>query len=139
MYRKLPDGLEWISLNSMGKIAKGAKKIYFTMLYGNYCYIFVENFPQKFSPCTPLLILHFLHVPEVLNVHVNEIKKKIYYSSTIFIFKQWKINFWERKCDFLNTLSNVNLFHLIVINFFVNFLDMNPQNFRYIFFAWDSK
>ena len=22
------------------------------MLYGNYCYIFIENFPQKFSPCT---------------------------------------------------------------------------------------
>ena len=21
------------------------------MLYGNYCYIFIENFPQKFSPC----------------------------------------------------------------------------------------
>ena len=23
----------------------------FTMLYGNYCYIFIENFPQKFSSC----------------------------------------------------------------------------------------
>ena len=22
----------------------------FTMLYGNYCYIFIENFRQKFSP-----------------------------------------------------------------------------------------
>ena len=21
------------------------------MLYGNYCYIFIENFPKKFSPC----------------------------------------------------------------------------------------
>ena len=21
------------------------------MLYGNYCYIFIKNFPQKFSPC----------------------------------------------------------------------------------------
>ena len=34
----------------MGKIAKGANKINFTMLYGNYCYIIIENFPQKFSP-----------------------------------------------------------------------------------------
>ena len=25
--------------------------MHFTMLYSNYCYIFKENFPQKFSPC----------------------------------------------------------------------------------------
>ena len=24
------------------------------MLYGNYCYIFIENFPQKFFPCKAL-------------------------------------------------------------------------------------
>ena len=36
----------------MGKIAKGVNEIHFTMLYGNYCYIFIENFPQKFSPCS---------------------------------------------------------------------------------------
>ena len=35
----------------MGKIAKSVNKIYFTMLYRNYCYIFLENFPQKFSSC----------------------------------------------------------------------------------------
>ena len=39
----------------MGKIAKGVKKIHFTMLYGNYCYIFIENFPKKFSPCAMTL------------------------------------------------------------------------------------
>ena len=31
----LPDGLEWISRNSMGKIAKVVNRIHFTMLYGN--------------------------------------------------------------------------------------------------------
>ena len=36
----------------MGKIVEGVNKIHFTMLYGNYCYIFIENFPQKFSPCS---------------------------------------------------------------------------------------
>ena len=36
----------------MGKIAKGVDKINFTMLYGNYCYIIIENFPQKFCPYT---------------------------------------------------------------------------------------
>ena len=24
------------------------------MLYGNYCYIIIKNFPQKFSPCAKL-------------------------------------------------------------------------------------
>ena len=36
----------------MGKIAKGVNKMHFTMLYGNYCYIFIENIPKKFSPCS---------------------------------------------------------------------------------------
>ena len=36
--------LKWISLNSMGKIAKGADKIHFTILYDNYFYIFTQNF-----------------------------------------------------------------------------------------------
>ena len=40
----------------MGKIAEGVNKINFTMLYGNYCYIIIENFPQKFSPCMQLYI-----------------------------------------------------------------------------------
>ena len=25
------------------------------MLYGIYCYIFIENFPQKFSPCGEII------------------------------------------------------------------------------------
>ena len=41
-----------MSLNSMVKIPRGADKFHFTVLYGNYSYIFVENFPQKFAPCT---------------------------------------------------------------------------------------
>ena len=36
----------------MGKITNGVIKINFTMLYGNYCYIIIENFPQKSFPCT---------------------------------------------------------------------------------------
>ena len=35
----------------MGTIARVVNKIH----YGDYCYIFIENFPQKFSPC---MILH---------------------------------------------------------------------------------
>ena len=43
--------VEWISLHSMEKITKGVNKINFTMLYGNYCCIIIENFPKEFSPC----------------------------------------------------------------------------------------
>ena len=32
-------------------MGKGVNKINVTMLYGNYRYIIIENFPQKFSPC----------------------------------------------------------------------------------------
>ena len=35
----------------MGTIAKGVNKISFTMLYGNYCYVIIENRSKKFSPC----------------------------------------------------------------------------------------
>ena len=35
----------------MGKIAKGFNNINFTIPYGNYFYIIIENFPRKFSPC----------------------------------------------------------------------------------------
>ena len=70
VYRNLPDGHEWISLNSMGKIAKGVNKINFAMLYGNYCYIFIENF----SPCVLTKryivpkILFFLPLTECINI-----------------------------------------------------------------------
>ena len=61
--------LLWISPRSVVKIGKFARRTWvnftqqygkncqrchtnnFTMLYGNYCYIFIENSPQKFSPC----------------------------------------------------------------------------------------
>ena len=35
-----------------GKNRQSVNIINFTMLYGNYCYIIIENFPQKFVPCT---------------------------------------------------------------------------------------
>ena len=42
----------------MGKIAKGVNKINLTMLYGNnYCYIFTENFSEKFSQCSEWAIV----------------------------------------------------------------------------------
>ena len=39
----------------MGKIAKGGNEINFTMMYGIFCHIIIENYPQKFSPCAESL------------------------------------------------------------------------------------
>ena len=52
------------------------------MLYGNYCYIIVENFPQKFSPCTVQMTrkLFYLRGEEVKLIRQ---KKNIF--SIIFI------------------------------------------------------
>ena len=36
----------------MGKIANEVNKINFTMLYGNYFFSIIENFPKNFSPCS---------------------------------------------------------------------------------------
>ena len=42
----------WVNFTQQyGKNRQRCQKNKFTMLYGNYCYIFIENFPQKFSPC----------------------------------------------------------------------------------------
>ena len=49
----------------------------------------------------------------------------------IFFSSSEKLTF-EKKCDFFNTCLNFYLFYLIVVIFFVNFVHMNVQNFRYI-------
>ena len=42
----------WVNFTQQyGKNHQRCQQNKFTMLYGDYCYIFIENFPQKFSPC----------------------------------------------------------------------------------------
>ena len=55
----------------MGKIAKGVNKINFAMLYGNYCYIIIENFPQKFSSCREYIEVEDSVGPPKLAVFTN--------------------------------------------------------------------
>ena len=43
------------SAQQYGKNRQKCQQNKFTMLYGNYCYIFIKNFPQKISPCRLLL------------------------------------------------------------------------------------
>ena len=59
----------WVNFTQQyGKNCQRCQQDKFTMLYGNYCYIFIENFPQKFSPCRGwskagyLLLCMFVHV-----------------------------------------------------------------------------
>ena len=43
----------WVNFTQQyGKNRQRCQQNKFIMLYGSYCYIFIENFPQKFSPCT---------------------------------------------------------------------------------------
>ena len=54
----------WVNFTQQyGKNRQRCQQNKFTMLYGNYCYIFIENFPQKFSPC------RFAHIDAKLNAY----------------------------------------------------------------------
>ena len=47
----------WVNFTQQySKNRQRYEKNNFTMLYGNYCYIIIENFPQKFSPYRHLQI-----------------------------------------------------------------------------------
>ena len=46
----------WVNFTQQFGKNRQRCKINFTMLYGNYCYICIENFPQKFSPCRLLAL-----------------------------------------------------------------------------------
>ena len=54
---------------------------------------------------------------EVLNVHVNESKKKIYFFQKDFFLSSEKLTFEKENVIFLNTFLNFNLFYLIVVIF----------------------
>ena len=73
---------------------------------------------EKSTICIRTNRTRFFNVPEVLNVHVNESKKKSTSFRKIFFSKQWKINFWERKCDFLKYFKK---FQCILLNWWLIF------------------
>ena len=53
------------------------------MLYGNYCYIIIENFPQKFSPCT----LGATDIPSFYFVHrIIHRLRRFYFISFLSLF-----------------------------------------------------
>ena len=74
-------------------------------------------------------------VPEVLNVHVNENKKKSTFSRRIFfqaIFASKKLTFEKENVILFNTFFNSKFISFNCSYFFVNFSHTNVQNFRYI-------
>ena len=58
--------------------------------------------------------------------------KKNYFFQKDFFSSSKKLNIEKENVIFLNTFLNFNLFDLIVVFLFVNFVHMNVQNFRYI-------
>ena len=43
----------WVNFTQQyGKNRQRCQQNKLTMLHGNYCYIFIEDFPKKFSPCS---------------------------------------------------------------------------------------
>ena len=56
-------------------------------------------------------------VPEVLNVHVNENKKKSTFSRRIFFSSSEKLTFEKENVILFNTFVNFHLFYSIVVNF----------------------
>ena len=75
----------------MGKITKGVHKINFTMLHGNNCYIFIENFPQKVSPCNLNFFRNFLSKDDInlKKILKNFKKRNSRYIFEIFIFDRF--------------------------------------------------
>ena len=66
-----------------GKNRQRCQQYKFTMLYGNYCYIFIENFTQKFSPCS-----RFINI-EKNSCIIYVILDLFCSSSSNFIFVFW--------------------------------------------------
>ena len=100
----------------MGKVAKGFNKMHFTMLYGNYCYIFMENFSQKFSPCINIINrifrdmkIHFYTVmkPEFLGSHRDQTSKCILITLAV------TVDWWDRSTHstVLCVRSSLSLYH----------------------------
>ena len=56
-------------------------------------------------------------VPEVLNVHMNESEKKIYFFRRIFFSSNEKLTFENENVIFFNTYFNFDLFYFIVVSF----------------------
>ena len=56
-------------------------------------------------------------MPEVLNVHINENKKKSTFFLRIFFPSSEKLTFEKENVILFNIFLNLDLFYLIVVNF----------------------
>ena len=106
-----------------GKNRQRCQQNKFTMLYGNYCYIFIENFPQKFSLCNTLIQEQkfFLLILEYLEKSFFSLDQCITFN--VGLSKKWKIkinvyiqmkhsNCFNIQCIFkyLRTILNLEVF-----------------------------
>ena len=104
----------WVNFTQQyGKNRQGVNKINFTTLYGNYCYIFIENFPQKFSPCTIFAIQFYglIYFHTLLDSTLQKLCRQQLVPNNVQMFlfpvleKKKKIETLKKKCTFVNTQS----------------------------------
>ena len=62
----------WVNFTQQyAKNRQGCQKNKFTMLYGNYYYIFIENFPQQLSPCWMNLLMFLNNYVQILRIFLR--------------------------------------------------------------------
>ena len=96
----------WVNFTQQyGKNRQRWQQNTFTMLYGNYCYIFIENFPQKFSPCRPTNLIAAVYwavweivigclccevlLASLLNCFLFNTEKKVWFNCPAAITENW--------------------------------------------------
>ena len=104
------------------------------MLYGNYCYIIIENFPKKFSPCIdghmyvdiqlPQRLLGTINVNFCCDVENFETKFQKQRSSTALLIDNKFENLFELINFFI--LFNEKIFYSYSLNLFIYFIDLVP-------------
>ena len=133
----------WVNFTQKyGKNRQRSQQNKFTIMYGNYWYIFIENFPQKFSPCRmklPRMVLRNLweqDLQTLMIVCVPAVSKQTLcvltwvISDTIsMVIRCIVLWFWLTYTDLLTCslfLSTISVSLLFVLNlYFLCFLYPN--------------
>ena len=106
----------WVNFTQQyGKNRQRCQKNKFTMLYGNYCYIFINNFPQKFSPCN--VAMKYFGIIDKNVAAIFQLQWKIGNISDMFL--QYYVlcgMYWSQGENFLQDFSIKNLYLLLLID-----------------------
>ena len=118
-------------IQQYGKNRQRYQQNKFTMLYGDYCYIFIDNFPKKFSPCIEMILKR---QPKPLCVEGIFLHSHYFY---IILYRKLPYLLRAKQCDasiffnkkiwviFLSHKENFGFMtKLFFLNFYVRTLEM---------------